>query len=381
MKFKRISSSLLALIIVVSVASPAAASQDLAPSFSGGPVIGNSVMKPKGSPYIITSPIDIPEGATLTVAPGVEIVDMTQPVFRVQGSLKISGTRESPVLIKVSRSLIQTIKTSSGMAPNSIDISFAHIEGGGNFKVESRFFSLTDSDLVRQSSCSLGENEIWISSQSSKISRNYFSSICGFSFVVNFGVFGPRGTFFVESNHFQGNPKTDSWLQISALRQDTMTIVKNTFASATSRVIESGFFKTSVFANENFWGSLQLAEVRKLVEGSIPDTFSPALVTLNTVLSAPDDLTPITERFFRAAAPGLTPKAGSGSDRSTSTSIPPRRYPSCPSLNRVYPGGVAKSTSSSNQGPETKEDPFVSPRLYKLNRSLDRDKDGIACER
>jgi hypothetical protein len=60
----------------------------------------------------------------------------------------------------------------------------------------------------------------------------------------------------------------------------------------------------------------------------------------------------------------------------------PRTYKNCTELNKVYKGGVAKSSSVKNKGGKTKYKPTVYKKVYDLNyKRLDRDKDGIACER
>lgn len=56
-------------------------------------------------------------------------------------------------------------------------------------------------------------------------------------------------------------------------------------------------------------------------------------------------------------------------------------YKNCTELNKVYKGGVAKSSTTKNKGGKTKYKPFVSKALYDANKGKDRDKDGIACER
>ncbi|WP_353853797.1 excalibur calcium-binding domain-containing protein [Bacillus sp. Bos-x628] len=56
-------------------------------------------------------------------------------------------------------------------------------------------------------------------------------------------------------------------------------------------------------------------------------------------------------------------------------------YKNCKALNKVYKGGVAKSKNTRNKGGKTKYKPYVSKALYEKNKRLDRDKDGIACER
>lgn len=58
-----------------------------------------------------------------------------------------------------------------------------------------------------------------------------------------------------------------------------------------------------------------------------------------------------------------------------------KKFSNCSELNAVYPGGVAKNTKAQNKGGATEYSPVVKPKVYKLNSSKDRDRDGIACER
>ena len=55
-------------------------------------------------------------------------------------------------------------------------------------------------------------------------------------------------------------------------------------------------------------------------------------------------------------------------------------YKNCTELNKKYKGGFAR-TGAKNKGAKTKFKPFVSNALYEVNKSKDRDKDGIACEK
>ena len=57
-----------------------------------------------------------------------------------------------------------------------------------------------------------------------------------------------------------------------------------------------------------------------------------------------------------------------------------KKFKNCTELNKVYPGGVAMP-GAVNVGGTTKRDPFFDLKLYKANKSSDRDKDGIACEK
>jgi len=57
------------------------------------------------------------------------------------------------------------------------------------------------------------------------------------------------------------------------------------------------------------------------------------------------------------------------------------KFKNCTAVNKVHKGGVAKSIGVVNKGGKTKFEPIVDAKLYKAIKSMDRDKDGIACEK
>jgi hypothetical protein len=66
--------------------------------------------------------------------------------------------------------------------------------------------------------------------------------------------------------------------------------------------------------------------------------------------------------------------------------ISQQKFKNCAALNKVYEGGIAKNKKVSNKNSKgipqkSKYAPKVSKKIYNLNKGLDRDKDGIACER
>ena len=63
-----------------------------------------------------------------------------------------------------------------------------------------------------------------------------------------------------------------------------------------------------------------------------------------------------------------------------STYAAAKKFKNCTELNRVYPGGVALP-GAVNAGGATKKEPKYDKALYTANKSSDRDKDGIACEK
>ena len=65
---------------------------------------------------------------------------------------------------------------------------------------------------------------------------------------------------------------------------------------------------------------------------------------------------------------------------SESTYAAAKKFKNCTELNTVYPGGVALP-GAVNAGGATKKEPKYDKALYTANKSSDRDKDGIACEK
>lgn len=68
------------------------------------------------------------------------------------------------------------------------------------------------------------------------------------------------------------------------------------------------------------------------------------------------------------------------SGANASPHIVEKKFSNCAALNKVYPGGVAKSAKWVNKGGEIKNKPTVNAKVYAENSGKDRDKDGIACE-
>ena len=64
------------------------------------------------------------------------------------------------------------------------------------------------------------------------------------------------------------------------------------------------------------------------------------------------------------------------------------KYKNCTALNKVYPGGVSQKGAvdmTKKKGKlvaaSPKKSPVVDDAVYEANKKLDRDKDGIACEK
>ena len=57
------------------------------------------------------------------------------------------------------------------------------------------------------------------------------------------------------------------------------------------------------------------------------------------------------------------------------------KYKNCSALNKKFSGGIRKTSSTRNKGSALRVTPYTSLAGYNKNKHLDRDKDGIACEK
>jgi hypothetical protein len=80
------------------------------------------------------------------------------------------------------------------------------------------------------------------------------------------------------------------------------------------------------------------------------------------------------------AAAAMAPAAASSSTLAPTAGA--KKYKNCAALNKVYPHGLAKSRSVKDHtiGVPVKNF-WVNAKVYAVNTGLDRDKDGIACEK
>jgi Excalibur calcium-binding domain len=73
--------------------------------------------------------------------------------------------------------------------------------------------------------------------------------------------------------------------------------------------------------------------------------------------------------------------AVAATDAATSPTITSVRYPRCSALNRRYPHGVGRVGARDHTSGTPVTTFKRSNTLYRQNSHLDRDKDGIACEK
>ena len=107
--------------------------------------------------------------------------------------------------------------------------------------------------------------------------------------------------------------------------------------------------------------------------GSVDSTFNyPNVFTIKASSTPEPTLLP---------SPTPTPSQSNLTDGKPETSSNVTVFKNCSTLWKNYPGGVMTKKGIKNKGGKTSKKPFVSESVYKFNKKLDKDKDGIVCER
>jgi hypothetical protein len=111
----------------------------------------------------------------------------------------------------------------------------------------------------------------------------------------------------------------------------------------------------------------------KLGFGAVDSTFNYPNVLTVIAASTPE---PVLSK-----APEPSPSSTADATSGTGKALAGKVFQNCTALWVKYPGGISSKKSNKNKGTKTAKKPAVSSSLYALNKKMDRDKDGIACER
>jgi hypothetical protein len=421
----------LAVTLMLAMLTPAAS----ASSFEGGFVDGEVYLSKSGSPYSLTSTVEISRGAKLTVEAGV-ILDVKHKgsVFRSAGTLELLGTPDQKIRVLNAGNLWET----AGNFAAKSDLKMVHVEALG---IESVFSALnqgqrlevTDSVFVgdpRKSQpmyswltfceeCKIMRNTfrslpgLWIKTYSSPdrdaqvadnlfignststvgaVSKNQWLASDGSTRLNGNSFTGFKGPVLamesaerdweVGGNYFDG---ADSVTALNLITRDLSgykPLVSSTLATASAAapgVIVELPADPTVF-RWIFRGQTLSVTAMSLETGVDTVVVSAGKFSSSTAIFSNSRKANLS--FPRVSLPGKAPIKLQLSSRLLRNSFDLTKvHRNCASVWREFDGGIAKSASSRNKGVRARKAPTVFASLYNLNSKLDRDRDGIVCER
>jgi hypothetical protein len=244
----------------------------------GGIITNDTTWTEAGSPYNITSPVQVPEGVTLTIADGVIVNDQSPPFpfdIRVWGVLNAIGTEASNVTFN-------NVTISAGAQhTGAINIQFATVYGGtvSTFGYGSpAAFTLLDSRLEDTS-------YIYLQNPSSDcyIERNVFLRAREIDAAT-------QNNIFIRNNAFY---QQEAW----AVRSYTPTgviVEYNSFLS-TDRLALSLNANAQITAINNFWNTTDTDVIDSMIYDRKDDLGIDNYIQYIPFLSTPHQDTPIPD--------------------------------------------------------------------------------------
>jgi hypothetical protein len=286
-----------------------------AASSIGGLISSDLVLTKSGSPYIMTSTLQIPAGLSVTVQPGVEIrTSGINTVFWNQGNLIFAGSKNDPIRVTGKFDLFISLKN----APlgSKLSIIGTLIDGGGtlwSFGGYSGYTEITmeDSELKDV----FGYTYLWYPPNKVIIQRNVFINSGGFS--IGFDAGDGKSSVSILNNLFIGASTTDYWIEAWASYGGQVEVHGNEFRSGpyTAVQLKPNYKDGKINASGNFWGTQSLTvigtyvkdksdglEFADSIDVSSPLAQVPASVPSSSILKTEADFKAKQEADAKAAA-------------------------------------------------------------------------------
>jgi hypothetical protein len=286
-----------------------------ASSSIGGLISSDLVLTKSGSPYIMTSTLQIPAGLSVTVQAGVEIrTSGINTVFWNQGNLIFAGSKNDPIRVTGKFDLFISLKN----APlgSKLSIIGTLIDGGGTlwaFGGYSGYTEITmeDSELKDVS----GYTYLWYPPNKVIVQRNVFINSGGFS--IGFDARDGKSSVSILNNLFIGASTTDYWIEAWASYGGQVEVHGNEFRSGpyTAVQLKPNYKDGKINASGNFWGTQSLTvigtyvkdksdglEFADSIDVSSPLAQVPASVPTSSILKTEADLKAKQEADAKAAS-------------------------------------------------------------------------------
>jgi len=251
----------------------------------GGIISASTTLSLAGSPYTLTSNVQVAYGATLTIEPGV-VLDGQGRRIEVFGSLAAVGTANQPVTFHGAR-LVPGANAPS--QPFSITLQHALVDGGSIYGATG---NAVYGSLVLRDSRLVGVQDyfyVWYPVADCWIERNVFVSCGGFSTGSTDGV-----KIHVRNNVFHDQTTAYAVENWAAYSTSEAIVELNSFLS-TDRValsLPTGYTSAKLTATNNYWGSTSVASINAMIFDQNDDLGSNAVITYQPILTAPDVATP-----------------------------------------------------------------------------------------
>lgn len=258
----------------------------------GGIISSDTTLTIDKSPYMLSAPVQVAYGKTLTVEPGVTVRSRQGQASSIDvfGTLDVHGTASSYVQLD---SLSINTRGANPVASSAIKIRFARFNGGflgaptGNAGYGN--IVLTDSVLIGVNA--INYMYLWYPQKESYIERNIFKDSGGISVGVDSQ--GIPKKVYIRNNVFTGikGVAIENWASYGG---ETTIVSGNSFLD-TGKVIlklSGGYNGGAMTATGNFWGTVSQNEIQSRIYDKTNDLGSSDYIVFFPYLTQPAAETP-----------------------------------------------------------------------------------------
>jgi hypothetical protein len=240
----------------------------------GGILSANTNLTIAGSPYRLSSTIQVPAGVTLQIESGVVIdAGNVSDIFLVAGTLKITGTKGNPVRIQ-NNTASNTFRTIGDKS--SVSVRFAIISDSGNLwkndgAQNSATFEISNSEIISVRY----PIYVWYPKKFSA-TANYFYDTGGMSIGFNKcggGSSAVLDDIEISDNTFDGKAgytyNGEGWIVGWVTYCNGSINVRgnyfNNLAGVAVGIAKNYNYPISLVANGNYWGSTNASEIGRYI--------------------------------------------------------------------------------------------------------------------
>jgi hypothetical protein len=228
----------------------------------GGMITQNTIVTRANSPYTITKTLQIPQGITVKVEPGVTIVSAAETMFHVQGDLLFEGEASRPINLNGRpKTFFLTKRAPVG---TKINLNYVNLNGGGVVSTNSSGAGYVDWEIKNSRIVGVRKRwHVWYPTNF-LVEKSVFKDSGGIDIGVKLDE-EDSGVAVIRDNLFDGPSTSEYWVQSWASYGGALRVVGNHFKGDGFNVLKIKYDGAFIDASGNYWGTTNSKKIENKV--------------------------------------------------------------------------------------------------------------------